>query len=304
MAWYLLWFFNEFIGKLDKVLDDEKLIHGLKITMNWLFLELIIVFIIYLFFKFSRKWAFFTFFEMFFEKVYLFFEDLLWKEEKVKLKTTVTLLFFIILFSNLLWTLLDFANPAIWKFSETNPLVVSHQAEAWHSILEHYVRIPTVDINFNIAMAIFCVLLLMFEQAKFLWFWHFVYEYFPIFWKKYIPYELGKLPKIIDYLLFVFVKIFDIIISVFLWLLEIVWMWSKIISLSFRLFWNMYSWWLLLWMLMVWLAWMTTSIFWDWVNFPILFPLLIYIQWTLVSFIQALVFPLLVTIFIKVAKAH
>jgi F0F1-type ATP synthase membrane subunit a len=39
-------------------------------------------------------------------------------------------------------------------------------------------------------------------------------------------------------------------------------------------------------------------------DMPILFPLIVYLQELLVAFIQALVFPLLVAIFIKVAKLH
>jgi F0F1-type ATP synthase membrane subunit a len=39
-------------------------------------------------------------------------------------------------------------------------------------------------------------------------------------------------------------------------------------------------------------------------EFPIIAPILLYAQELLVAFIQALVFPLLVAIFIKVAKVH
>ena len=129
-----------------------------------------------------------------------------------------------------------------------------------------------------------------------------LYEYFPIFWKGYIPYKFWNLPKIVDVPIFLLVKVFDIIISVFLWLLEIVWHLAKIISLAFRLFWNVTSGWLLLAMLVGWLATLTNSLLWF--EFPIVWPVLIYLQETLVSLIQALVFPLLIAIFIKVAKVH
>jgi hypothetical protein len=39
-------------------------------------------------------------------------------------------------------------------------------------------------------------------------------------------------------------------------------------------------------------------------DFPILGPIILYLQEMLVAFIQALVFPLLIAIFIKVAKVH
>ena len=55
-------------------------------------------------------------------------------------------------------------------------------------------------------------------------------------------------------------------------------------------------------MLVGWLATLTNSLLWF--EFPIVWPVLIYLQETLVSLIQALVFPLLIAIFIKVAKVH
>jgi F0F1-type ATP synthase membrane subunit a len=39
-------------------------------------------------------------------------------------------------------------------------------------------------------------------------------------------------------------------------------------------------------------------------EFPILVPILVYTQELLISFIQAFVFPLLIAIFVKVAKLH
>jgi F0F1-type ATP synthase membrane subunit a len=44
----------------------------------------------------------------------------------------------------------------------------------------------------------------------------------------------------------------------------------------------------------------------DWfgIDFPVIAPVLIYLQEILVALIQALVFPLLIAIFIKVAKVH
>ena len=39
------------------------------------------------------------------------------------------------------------------------------------------------------------------------------------------------------------------------------------------------------------------------IDFPVIWPIILYVQAILVAFIQALVFPLLIAIFIKVAKA-
>lgn len=250
---------------------------------------LIILWIIFAFKKFPKS-SFVILFDYIFEKVYDFFEDLLWKEEKNWIKLYVTILFFIIVISNLFWLFLDILLPAFWI------------SETWHPLLAHYIQIPTVTKEFNIAMAIVWVVIVLIEQFKFLWIKEFFLEYFPILWKNYVPYTRWNLPKIIDIPLFVIVKIFDIIISVFLWILDVIWLLAKIISLSFRLFWNIFSWWILLWMLLAATAWLTFSL--AHIQFPIIAPIIIYLQWMLVALIQAFVFPLLIAIFIKVAKLH
>jgi F0F1-type ATP synthase membrane subunit a len=267
-------------------------IHSWMISpvMLWLLFEYwIVILIIFLFKKFPKS-SFVIFFDFIFEKVYDFFEDLLWVEEKDWIKMYVTILFFIIVISNLFWLFLDILLPAFWI------------NEAGHPLLAHYIEVPTVTKEFNIAMAIVWVIIVLSEQFKSLWFKHFLYEYFPIFWKDYVPYTRWKLPKFIDIPLFIFVKIFDIIISMFLWILDIIWLVAKIISLSFRLFWNIFSWWILLWMLIAAVTWLSMSL--ANIQFPIIAPIIIYLQWLLVAMIQAFVFPLLIAIFIKVAKLH
>lgn len=235
-------------------------------------------------FKFFRNSSFYLFFEFLVESIYNFFEDILGNEEKRWIKIYVTCLFFIILFSNLFWVFLELFLPIFWHH------------------MEEIVSIPTADVNFNIAMAVVWLLIILIEQFRALGFWKAIYEYFPILWKDYIPYTRWNLPAFIDWPIFIVIKFFDIVISVFLWLLEIVWHWAKIISLSFRLFWNVTSGWILLAMLFTALWWLTYSI--AWFEFPVLWPIIIYFQELLVALIQALVFPLLIAIFVKVAKTH
>lgn len=265
------------------------LFHFTSVYLNtwviiWLIIEILLFLLIAFWYKKFKKSSFIVFFELVFEKVYEFFESIMWEEEKKWTKLYITVLFFVILISNLLWVFLDLLLPIFWEN------------------MEHFIKIPTADINFNVAMAIIWVIIIIFEQFRFLWFKKAAYEYVPFLWKNYIPYERWKLNKCIDLPLFLIVKIFDIIISLFLWLLEIVWHFAKIISLSFRLFWNVTSWWLLLVMLVGWLS--SITLWTLGFEFPILWPVIIYLQWLLVAFIQALVFPLLVAIFIKVAKVH
>lgn len=232
-------------------------------------------------------------FESIYEKVFLFFEDILWKEEKSWIKKYVTTLFFIILSANLIGFMIEFVAP-VFGLNESK-----------HFILEHYLTSLTTDINFNVAMAVVSVFIVLFVQLRHLWTLHFIYDFFPIFGKGYLKYERGQKSAIVDWLIYIPVKIFDIVISVFLGLLEIIWTLAKVISLSFRLFGNMTSGWVLLGMLYaalggltIWLTWA----FWGF-EFPVLFPLIIFAQELLVALIQALVFPLLIAIFIKVAKS-
>jgi len=250
----------------------------------WLLIILFILVFFFVFHKFFKKSSFYVFFELFFEKVYDFFEEVLWKEEKRWIKVYVTLLFFIILFSNLFWVFLELLIPIFWD------------------ALHHTIIIPTADINFNIAMALIWVSIILIEQFRTLGFWKAIYEYFPILWKNYIPYNRWKLHPVLDWPVFILIKIFDIIISLFLWILEIIWHIAKVISLSFRLFWNVTSWGILLGMLIAAMIWLTDNLLW--IEFPVVVPVILYLQKLLVGFIQALVFPLLIAIFIKVAKVH
>ena len=257
-------------------------------THPWVFVGLltILALLIFLFLglKTFRNSSFVVFFEMFFEKVFEFFEDILGKEEKRWTKIYITLMFFIILLSNVVGVFLEFFLN-----------IFGHD-------LEHYIKIPTADINFNVAMAIIWVIIVIYEQFKHLGFLKALYEYVPFAGKNYIPYEKGKMPAYIDYPLFILVKLFDIIISLFLGALEVIGHFAKIISLSFRLFGNVTSWGLLMVMLVGAVSALTTSLVGF--DFPIIGPIILHLQAMLVALIQALVFPLLIAIFIKVAKVH
>lgn len=272
---------------------DELLLNGFRESISvylnpwvivWLALELFIFFLLILWYRKFKNSSFMVFFEMIFEKVYDFFEDILGLEEKRWTKIYVTVLFFVILLSNLLGVFMELLIP-----------IFGHS-------LEELVTIPTADINFNVAMALVWVIIVLYEQFKFLWVWKALYEYVPVLWKNYIPYERGNLNKFIDIPVFLLVKVFDIIISMFLWVLEIIGHLAKIISLSFRLFWNVTSWGILLAMLIWGMSALSNSLLG--IDFPILGPVILYLQELLVALIQALVFPLLIAIFIKVAKVH
>ncbi|MBS8121780.1 F0F1 ATP synthase subunit A [Candidatus Vampirococcus lugosii] len=252
-------------------------------------LVVLLILFISIFYRLFPNSGFSILFDYFFEKMYDFFEDILGNEEKKWIKTYVVILFFVILISNLLGVFLEILVPVFGNIADTDV-----------SLLKKYIDIPTADINFNIAMALIGLLIIIFEQFRALGFGKALYEYFPIFGKNYLPYTRGNLNPIFDWPLFILVKIFDLIISLFLGLLEIVGHFAKVISLSFRLFGNVTSGGMLLAMLVGAISGLTLT----YLNFefPVLGPVILYFQSLLVALIQALVFPLLIAIFIKVAK--
>jgi F0F1-type ATP synthase membrane subunit a len=250
-----------------------------------LLLTIVVFALLYYLFKsdklFLYYWKrFILLFELLFEKIYGFFDDIIWNNQKFWVKSFVIWIFFVILFSNLLWTVADFLNTMF----------------PW---LDTRIIAPTTDVNFNVAMALIAVGLILYVQFSKLWLFKFIYSYLPIFWKNIVSVERWNMSSWVYYPLWFFVKIFDIIISMFVGVLDIIWNIAKVISLSFRLTWNMMSGTILLWMLVVGLNSLTNSI--SGIEFPILFPLIVVLQWLLVAVIQAFVFALLTAIFIKVA---
>ena len=251
----------------------------------FLLLTIVVFALLYYLFKsdklFLYYWKrFILLFELLFEKIYGFFDDIIWNNQKFWVKSFVIWIFFVILFSNLLWTVADFLNTMF----------------PW---LDTRIVAPTTDVNFNVAMALIAVGLILYVQFSKLWLFKFIYSYLPIFWKNIVSVERWNMSSWVYYPLWFFVKIFDIIISMFVGVLDIIWNIAKVISLSFRLTWNMMSGTILLWMLVVGLNSLTNSI--SGIEFPILFPLIVVLQWLLVAVIQAFVFALLTAIFIKVA---
>jgi len=250
----------------------------------------IFIFLAYLVEKYPKSGVMILF-DLLYEKVYKFYSDILGPESSSKVRIYIATLFFVILFANISSVLVDFIAP-IFGISAS-----------WDFYLAEYIVMPTSDMQFNIALALFSTLLLVYIQFGALGTKKFFYNYFPIFWKWYIEVEQWKMNKIVYMLVASVAKIWDIIISLFLWFLDIVWLFAKVISLAFRLFWNMTSGTILLWMLIVWVTSFSqniTGFMWG-INFPIIAPILVYAQGMLVAIIQAMVFPLLVAIFIRMA---
>jgi F-type H+-transporting ATPase subunit a len=95
-------------------------------------------------------------------------------------------------------------------------------------------------------------------------------------------------------------KLFDIIISLFIGILNIIGTFAKVISLAFRLYGNMMAGSLLLAIIIGMLGQVTKSWLAGW-EFPFLVPLIFYAQSALTAVVQAFVFSLLTSVFIKMS---
>ena len=255
------------------------------------------------------KSSFAVLFGQLYEGMMDFFTDILWEEEYLWIKSFITNLFFVILIFNLLWLLFDFFSPIFW-FNAEGEFAISELL--WFA---------TSNVEFNVAMALVWVLLTLVIQlivmdgngfigkkisdakwnTPFFKAINFVYEYVPVRWKDIITIDKWSMKPILYYMAWPIIKIFDIIISWFVGFLDIIGILAKVISLAFRLFGNMMSGTVLLSVLMVWLSAATAKRF-GWIELPLIAPIILFIQWLLVACIQALVFPLLIAIYMKVAR--
>ncbi len=180
-------------------------------------------------------------------------------------KTYILFLFVYILWNNLFWLFLD-------MFATVVPF------------LHENLRPVSTDIYFNAILAIVGVV------------WALVYwvqNNGLKFFEKYIPLKWVWIVKMDKWYKFP-IKIVDIFLWLFIGLLELIWEISKIISLTLRLFWNIFAWVMLIWLIVA------ASI--AMMKVPFLFPLVVFVMELLISFLQAFVFALLVLIYFKMAE--
>lgn len=199
-----------------------------------------------------------------FEGIWWFFEDIMGRDRKHWIKVYVVSLFFVILLSNLFGLVND-----IIRFSAPQYL--------------RWVTSPTGEFESAIALALVSIVVTLYVQMNAVWWPHKLFlEYIPLTGKGLID---GKDP---------ISRVWDVFISLFIGLLDIVWLFAKLISLSIRLFGNMSAGSILLNVIFIGIGMATVGLVWF--NIPIGLPIIIYIQWLLSSIIQAFVFALLVGI--------
>ena len=110
-------------------------------------------------------------FDILYEKVYKFYEDILGEDIKHSIKIYITTLFFVILIANILSVILDFIAPVFGILPDGS------------FILMQYISLPTSDMQFNIALSLLSTLLLVYVQFGALGYKKFFYNYVP-FWGK------------------------------------------------------------------------------------------------------------------------
>lgn len=201
-------------------------------------------------------------------------DDFFWSvSDKIptSVKTYILFLFVYILWNNIFWLMLD-------MFATVTPF------------LEENFRPVSSDIYFNAILAIFWVLWSIVYWFKNNWL-HFIERYIPLngFWMAW-----SKPKWLFKSILWFVVKILDIILWLFVWLLEFIWEFTKMLSLTLRLFWNIFAWAVLL----VIIVWATIAA----MKVPFLAPILVVAMEFLVSVLQAFVFALLVLIYFKMAE--
>lgn len=180
-------------------------------------------------------------------------------------KTYILFLFVYILWNNLFGLFVD-------MFSVVVPFLHTH------------LRPVNTDIYFNAVLALFWVL------------WSIVYgiqnnglkffeRYIPLKWVWIVKMDkLRKLP----------IKIIDILLWLFIGFLEFIWEITKVMSLTLRLFWNIFAW--------VMLITLITAATIYLIKVPLIAPLIVLLLELLVSVLQAFVFSLLVLIYFKMAE--
>lgn len=249
----------------DKITQWLRL-HVMSTYPGVLFMFLFIL--LFRYFGVKRKDSFFSqVFRMIYETIWTFFADVVGEKQPRWIKQFVVGLFSVILISNFFGLMNDFIRFAFPQYLRR-------------------VTAPTGEFEFNIALAVVATVVTLYYQWVLSWGPHkLLHEYIPI---------TGK--WVMDWDGFV-AKLGDIIVSLFMWLLDIIGLFAKIISLSLRLFGNMSSGSILLNVIFVWLSWVTVWLIG--LNMQIWLPIAIYLQWVLAAVIQAFVFALLVSMWIR-----
>lgn len=202
--------------------------------------------------------------EYFYEKVYEFLANIWWPSTNSKALTLTTTLFFYVLWNNLfglIWDMIVLVRP----------------------FAHHWFRPSTTDMFFNATMAV-ATIIAMFAYG-------FVMNG-PWFIKKYFPINGMGIVEKVDKWRKVFTKFLDILLWLLIWFIELLSEIWKILSLTLRLFWNMFVWMLLLTLLLFSMKSLVA---------PFLVPATIFAYESAISLLQAMIFATLATVYFRLA---
>jgi F0F1-type ATP synthase membrane subunit a len=236
----------------------------LHLMSSYIGVRLLILFFVFLWYMitYKKENKFTQTIVLAYEWMFETFEDLLGKDKPVWMKKFITHMFFVILFANAISWIND-----ILRF--------------FFPWLLRNVTWPTADLEFNIALALIATIVILYVQGKQVGWWiKLVHEYLPISGK-------GLMDN----------KAADIVISMFIGILDIIWIFARIVSLSLRLFGNMSAGSILLNVTFIGLGAMTVGLLST--NLALWLPIIVYLQWILSVVIQAFVFSLIVGISLK-----
>lgn len=247
----------------DDRLNAPAVLHFMSSYIG-VWMELLVFLIVWYVIRYKPDSSFAQAVMLWFDMLYDFFEDIL-GDVPLWIKKFVVTLFSVIFVANLMWWLND-----ILRFF-------------FPYLLRNFTA-PSGELEFTIALALIATAAILYTQAKAVgWWFKLLHEYIPVTWKWLMPDN----------------KIADIGISLFVWLLDIIGVFARIISLSLRLFGNMSAWSILLNVAFLWLGAVTVGLLST--NIAIGIPVIIYVQGVLSVLIQAFVFSLIVAIGLKMA---
>lgn len=203
-----------------------------------------------------------------YESIYNFFEQIWWGGLWPDALMFSCMIFMYVLRNNLFWLFGDMIV-LVWPTGH------------------HYFRPSTTDISFNALLAIAAVMGSIFYGFYKHWF-HFIGKYFP-------HNGMWIVPKVTERWM-VFTKFLDILLWLLIGLIELIGEFGRMMSLSLRLFWNMFVGMILLWLLIG----TTQRLF----HVPIFLPLFIFFYELCVALLQAFIFALLTTIYFRLSADH
>ncbi len=116
----------------------------------WVLVQIVIILLVILLVRKGKNTKLGITFALFFDQMYEFFEEIVWEKERKGVKLYIITLFFVIFLANIISYSVDLIR------------IVFTDIDA----ISAYIQIPTTDFNFNIALAVISVVIMLIIQVK------------------------------------------------------------------------------------------------------------------------------------------